>query len=112
ALRVARRLSLDGAQTHSLRLLIENHLAMAQISQRRDLDDTTVISNFARQIQTVENLVMLTLHTFADSMGTSDQLWNGFKDAVLWRLHQRTRSALTGGTEFLLAEARQRELLV
>jgi [protein-PII] uridylyltransferase len=59
----------------------------------------------------VENLVLLTLHTFADSMGTSDQLWNGFKDAVLWRLFEKTRRVLTGGTEFLLAEARQRELL-
>lgn len=112
ALSVSRRLGLDGAKTHALRLVIENHLVMAQISQRRDLDDATVINSFARRIQTLDNLVLLTLHTFADSMGTSDQLWNGFKDAVLWRLYQRTRRALTGGTEFLLAEARQRELLV
>ena len=69
-------------------------------------------TRFARRIQSVENLALLTLHTFADSMGTSDQLWNGFKDAVLWRLYQKTRRVLTGGTEFLLAEARQRELLV
>jgi [protein-PII] uridylyltransferase len=109
---VSRRLGLNGADTHSLRLIIEKHLVMAQISQRRDLDDASVIDNFAHQIQTVENLVLLTLHTFADSMGTSDQLWNGFKDAVLWRLYQRTRRVLTGGAEFLLAEARQRELLV
>jgi [protein-PII] uridylyltransferase len=109
---VSRRLDLDGAESHTLRLIIENHLAMAQISQRRDLDDPKVIENFARQIQTTENLVLLTLHTFADSMGTSDQLWNGFKDAVLWRLYHKSRQLLGGGTEFLLAEARQRELLI
>jgi [protein-PII] uridylyltransferase len=109
---VSRRLGLDGARTHTLRLVIENHLAMAQISQRRDLDDPVLIRQFARQVQTTENLVLLTLHTLADSMGTSDQLWNGFKDAVLWQLYQRTRQALTGGAEFLLAEARQRELLL
>src|SRR5208283_4583924 len=77
-----------------------------------DLDDPAVINGLARQIQTVENLVLLTLHTFADSMGTSDKLWNGFKDAVLWRLYHQTRQMLAGGTEFLLAEARQRELIV
>jgi [protein-PII] uridylyltransferase len=109
---VSRRLDLDGARTHTLRLIIENHLAMAQISQRRDLDDKMVIENFARLIQSPENLVLLTLHTFADSMGTSDQLWNGFKDAVLWQLYRKTRQALTGDTEFLVVEARQRELLV
>jgi [protein-PII] uridylyltransferase len=112
ALRVARRLGLDGAQTHTLSLVIENHLAMAQISQRRDLDDLSVIRNFARQIQTVENLRMLTLHTFADSMATSDQLWNGFKDTGLWRLHRRTHDLLAGTTEFRVAEERQRDLLV
>jgi [protein-PII] uridylyltransferase len=112
ALSVSRRLGLDGAKTHTLRLVIENHLAMAQISQRRDLDDASIISNFARQIQTVENLILLTLHTFADSMGTSDQLWNGFKDAVLWRLYHKTRHQLSGGTDFLIAEVRQRELLI
>jgi [protein-PII] uridylyltransferase len=112
ALSVSRRLGLDGAKTHTLRLVIENHLVMAQISQRRDLDDPAVISNFARQIQTVENLVLLTLHTFADSMGTSDQLWNGFKDSVMWSLYHKTRKLLTDGTDFLIAEVRQRELLI
>ena len=111
ALRVARRLGLDGAKTHTLSLLIENHLAMAQISQRRDLDDPAVIRNFARQIQTAENLAMLTLHTFADSMATSDQLWNGFKDTGLWRLYRKTLELLSGTTEFRVAEERQRELL-
>jgi len=112
ALRVARRLGLDGAQTHTLSLLIEHHLAMAQISQRRDLDDEAVIRNFARQIQTEQNLSMLTLHTLADSMATSDQLWNGFKDAALGRLYRKALALLSGATEFRLAENRQRELLI
>src|SRR5260221_2848151 len=42
AMRVARRLNLDGATTHTLRLLIENHVVMSQISQRRDLEDLAV----------------------------------------------------------------------
>jgi len=80
AQRVARRLDLDGAATHTLRLIIEHHLTMSQVSQRRDLDDPAVIRNFAAQIQSAENLKLLTLHTVADTLGTSDKLWNGFKD--------------------------------
>ena len=80
---MAKRLGLDGATTHTLRLVIEQHLIMASISQRRDLDDPAVIRNFAGLIQTPENLRLLTLHTFADSLGTSDKLWNGFKDSLL-----------------------------
>jgi len=111
ALRVAKRLSLDGATTHSLRILIEQHLSMTQISQRRDLEDTSVIRQFAGLVQTPENLRMLTLHTFADSMATSDKLWNGFKDSLLWTLFHKAMHVLLGGTDFIRAEARQRELL-
>lgn len=109
--RVARRFGLDGSATHTLRLVIENHLTMAIISQRRDLSDPTVISGFAKQVQNAETLSMLTLHTFADSMATSDKLWNDFKDSLLWSLYRKTISLLTGGTEFLRAEEMQRGLL-
>jgi [protein-PII] uridylyltransferase len=111
ALAVAERIGLDGATAHSLRLLIENHLLMAQISQRRDLEDPSVIRNFASQIQSRENAVMLTLLTFADSKGTSDQLWNSFKDSLLWTLFSRTMDLFSGTTDFLRAESRQFELL-
>jgi [protein-PII] uridylyltransferase len=111
ALRAALRLGLDGAKTHALRLIIENHLALVQISQRRDLEDVSVIRSFAQQIQSVENLGMLTLHTFADSMGTSETLWNGFKETALWTLYRKTYQVLSGGAEFQLVESRQRELL-
>jgi [protein-PII] uridylyltransferase len=111
ATRVAKRLHLDGATAHTLRLVIENHLLMAVVSQRRDLDDQFVIRQFAKQVQTAETLSLLTLLTFADSMATSDKLWNGFKDTLLWSLHNRALPLLTGGTEFLQVEEKQRELL-
>jgi [protein-PII] uridylyltransferase len=111
AMRAARRLQLDGSASHTLRLIIENHLLMAGTSQRRDLDDPAVIRNFARQIQTPEALNLLTLLTFADSQGTSDKLWNGFKDLLLWQLHERAMTLLTGGTEFRRASEKQIELL-
>jgi [protein-PII] uridylyltransferase len=112
ALRVAKRLRLDGTQAHTLRIVIENHLLMAKVSQRRDLDDPAVIRNFARKIETPETLNVLTLLTFADSQGTSDKLWNGFKDALLWQLYTHTMALLTGGTEFIRSEAEQRESLL
>ena len=111
ALRVARRLRLDGSATHTLCLVIEQHLTMASLSQRRDLDDPLVIHNFAKQVQHPETLSLLTLLTFADAQATSDKLWNGFKDALLWSLYRKTLPLLTGKSEFLRAEEKQRELL-
>ena len=112
AVRVARRLRLDGSATHTLRLVIEIHLMMASVSQRRDLDDPLVIRTFASRVQSSETLSLLTLLTFADSQATSDKLWNGFKDALLWSLHNKTMPLLTGGMEFIRAEEKQRELLM
>jgi [protein-PII] uridylyltransferase len=112
AMRAAKRLHLDESASHSLRLVIENHLLMASLSQRRDLDDAAVIKIFARQIETPENLNLLTLLTFADSQGTSDKLWNGFKDSLLWQLYSAAMPLLSGGTEFRRAGQKQREALM
>jgi [protein-PII] uridylyltransferase len=111
ALRVAHRLQLDGATTHSLCLLVEQHLTMAMVSQRRDLDDAAVIRHFAGVVQSADNLRMLAVLTFADALATSATLWNGFKDALLWTLYHKTIKLLTGSTEFIRAAERQRELL-
>ncbi|MGH7950642.1 MAG: [protein-PII] uridylyltransferase [Limisphaerales bacterium] len=112
AMRAAKRLRLDESAAQALRVIIENHLLMANISQRRDLGDTEVIRHFARRIETPENLNLLTLLTFADSQGTSDKLWNGFKDSLLWQLHTGAIKLLTGGTEFIRAAEIQRETLM
>lgn len=112
ALRIAKRLGLDGLATHVLLLLIQNHLLMASTSQRRDLDDPAVIRKFAKQIQNPEALTLLTLHTFVDSQATSDKLWNGFKDSLLWTLFHKTMQFMSGATEFVRAEEKERELLM
>ena len=108
ALRAAKRLQLDSVATETVEFLVENHLLLAMVSLRRDLDDATVIRNVARQIGSPEKLNLLALLTFADSQGTSDKLWSGFKDSLLWQLHSRSMTLLTGGTEFLRASEQAR----
>ena len=110
AMRASKRLRLEDSAAHLLRVIIENHLLMASVSQRRDLDDPEVIRHFAGQMETTEALNLLTLLTFADAQGTSDKLWNGFKDSLLRQLHSRATALLTGGTEFIRAAEKQQEL--
>jgi [protein-PII] uridylyltransferase len=112
AQRVAKRLALDPTATQTLLRLIEHHLLMANVSQRRDLDDPAVIRQFARQVENTETLNLLTLHTFADTLATSDKLWNGFKDQLLWTLHLKATQLMSGGSEFIRAEEKQREHLL
>ena len=108
AMRAAKRLKLDPSAAETVEFLVENHLLMATVSQRRDLDDATVIRNVARQVGTPEKLNLLLLLTFADSQGTSDKLWSGFKDTLLWQIHSRALTLLAGGTEFRRASEQAR----
>jgi [protein-PII] uridylyltransferase len=112
AQRAAKRLDLDAAASQTLLRVVLHHLLMASVSQRRDLDDPTVIRRFAKQVENPETLAMLTLHTFVDSLATSDKLWNGFKDLLLGSLHHKTLQLMTGVPEFARAEEQQREHLL
>ena len=103
-LQVGERLGLTPRRLNRLKLLVENHLLMAEVSQRRDIDSPTVIRHFAEIVQDEENLAMLTLLTFADSLGTSDDLWNDFKNMLLQSLYRRARRRLASGVDYDAAE--------
>lgn len=109
--RTARRLGLPPPAVQLLGAVVRHHLLMAHISQRRDLDDPDVIRAFARQLGGAEALAHLTLHTLCDTLGTSESLWNDFKDMLLWTLHQRALPVLTGEAEFVEREETRRRRL-
>lgn len=94
AKRVCSRLQLDEQMTEQVLFLIEKHLLMSHIAQRRDLSDEKVISDFAAQVGTVENLNMLCLLTYGDINGVGPAVWNEWKDALLWELYTKARAVL------------------
>jgi [protein-PII] uridylyltransferase len=96
ALTQTRRLRLPPPAAATVGFLVRHHLLMSRLSQKLDLDDPEVIRGFAATVQTPEQLNLLTLHTFADSMGTSETLWTQFKESLLWTLHRRTEQVLAG----------------
>jgi [protein-PII] uridylyltransferase len=106
-----RRLRLPPPAASTVGFLVRHHLLMVRLSQKLDLDDPEVIRDFAAKVQTPEHLNLLTLHTFADSMGTSESLWTPFKESLLWTLHRRTEQTLAGGDEFRQVAEQQRKHL-
>jgi [protein-PII] uridylyltransferase len=84
------RLGVVGEDRGRILFLIENHLLMAALSQRRELSDRKVISEFARTVGDVDNLTLLYLLTYADLSSVSAAAWTPWKAALLQDLYLRT----------------------
>jgi [protein-PII] uridylyltransferase len=91
---IFKRMQYDSKKSSRIKTLIEHHLIMAHLSQRRDLSEEKVIIDFSRKVQDVENLRMLFLLTYADSRATGEEIWNEWKEALLWELYYRTKRYL------------------
>lgn len=81
-------------ETSDLIWLVEDHLLMSDLSQRRDVSDPRLVAQFAETVRTEERLEMLYLLTVPDMMGTSPKVWTSWKAALLRELYVNTRAAL------------------
>jgi [protein-PII] uridylyltransferase len=91
------RLGLSEAETEAAAWLVENHLIMSNIAQSRDLGDPRTIEAFAKIVQTIERLKMLTVLTVCDIRAVGPGVWNGWKGELLRTLYWETEVVLAGG---------------
>jgi [protein-PII] uridylyltransferase len=83
------RLAVTGDDRERVLFLIENHLVMALLSQRRELSDQKVIADFSRLVRDRENLAMLYLLTYADISAVNPSAWTQWKAVLLQDLYVR-----------------------
>jgi [protein-PII] uridylyltransferase len=94
---------INAIDTELIRWLVESHLLMSVIAQRRDIYDPTVINDFAQSVRTHNNLNHLYVLTLADIRATNDNLWNDWKATLLRELFLLTQKALDNGLECKVA---------
>jgi [protein-PII] uridylyltransferase len=88
------RLGVIGEDRKRILFLIKNHLVMTTLSQRRELTDNKVITDFSQLVRDRENLAMLYLLTFADISAVNPSAWTQWKAGLLQDLYIRTLSHL------------------
>ncbi|MCK5913609.1 MAG: [protein-PII] uridylyltransferase, partial [Desulfuromusa sp.] len=91
---IARRLRLNREDSQRLQFLVLNHLKMAHISQRRDLQDLKMVAQFAELMGMSENLRMLYLLTFVDIKAVGPDVWSEWKGSLLRELYEKAYDAL------------------
>ncbi|MGS2721959.1 [protein-PII] uridylyltransferase [Paraglaciecola aestuariivivens] len=95
--------NINATDTELIRWLVESHLLMSVIAQRRDIYDPQVINEFAQAVRTQNNLNHLYVLTLADIRATNDNLWNDWKASLLRELYLLTQKALENGLECKVA---------
>lgn len=85
--------------TELISWLVESHLLMSVVAQRRDIYDPDVISEFAAKVKSKNRLNHLYPLTLADIRATNDNLWNEWKSSLLRELYLMTRKAFENGLE-------------
>jgi [protein-PII] uridylyltransferase len=88
--------AIDEADTELIVFLVQHHLTMSHVAQKKDLSDSDVILQFANLVNTERRLTALYLLTVADIRGTSPKVWNAWKGKLLEDLYRTTRRVLGG----------------
>jgi [protein-PII] uridylyltransferase len=104
AVAICRRLGIDEQDTQRIDFLVRQHLVMGQMSQRRDLEDLGMISDFAGVCGDEEKLRELYLLTFCDLASVAPDAMSSWKETLLAELYTRTLAFLRRGPDLLHAE--------
>lgn len=85
--RVCKRLNVEADRRRLLLFLVDHHLTIWRTATTRNIEDPAVIEEFAGIVRSKRWLDTLFLLTYADSKGTNEQAWSGFKESLLLQLY-------------------------
>ena len=95
--KVCRRLQIRSGRRTLIMFLVDHHLTFWRFATSRNLDDLSVIEEFAGIMKDRRNLEALLLFTWADSNGTNDEAWSPWKETLMLQLYHSTKLWLKEG---------------
>ena len=94
---IAARLGLNEDERAACEFLVQHHLLMSHLAQRRDVHDDQLIADFCRTVETVDNLQRLYVLSYADMRAVAPGVWSNWRDSLLGELYTRAREFLEKG---------------
>jgi [protein-PII] uridylyltransferase len=96
---IAPQLGLSPAETETVVWLVEHHLLLSDVAQKRDLSDPRTVREFAKIVKSTPRLNLLTVLTVCDIRGVGPGTWNNWKAQLIRDLYRFTRLALREGVD-------------
>ena len=106
---VCPRLGLKPHESETVEWLVRYHLLMSDMAQKRDIADPRTVRDFAKLVQSIKRLDLLTVLTVCDISGVGPGVWNNWKAVLIRALYRQTKKALETGLEDLNRENRGSE---
>ena len=97
ALKLCPGLGLTEEETETVAWLVRHHLAMTGAAFKFDLNDPSMVADFAELVQSPERLRLLLVLTVADIRAVGPNAWNAWKAALLRELYFKAEELLSGG---------------
>lgn len=94
---ICARLHLNEDEAAHVHFLVAAHLEMSGIARSRDIHDERIVVEFAKRVDSVDNLKALYVLTFADMRGVAPKVWNNWHDMLLGELYRRTLDVFERG---------------
>lgn len=94
-----RRLNVEAESQEKILLMVREQRLLAEVSQRRDLDDPFILQEVCDAVETADNLNMLLLLTYVGLQSSEEEGWNERKDFLLWSLYFKVFDRLMFGDD-------------
>lgn len=91
---VMARLGYDEKEIDKVSFLVKNHLMMEQVAFRRNLNDPETLNNFTSKFNSIEELNLLYLITYADLSAVNPAVWTSWKAELLSELYRKSKAML------------------
>jgi [protein-PII] uridylyltransferase len=93
---IVRELGLETEEGDVVKFLVHQHLMMAHLAMRRDLNDEALVARFAASVGSLDVLKKLYVLTCADMAAVGPDVLNQWRAGLITELYKRARNVLTG----------------
>jgi [protein-PII] uridylyltransferase len=100
------RMGYSEEEIDQVTFLVKNHLLMEQVAFRRNLNDPDTLNTFTTRFNSIKELDLLYLVTYADLSAVNPAVWTSWKSELLSELYNKARAMLEEqltGEEYLMS---------